>query len=101
MRVQQIGLKCAHPLNPSNPWLKNLNSVISGLGGSFDGESKFFQHLFSHPEFLNLSGYGHRKLRSETDVTWNLVSCDLAAAVVTDFVGRGFLSIMQPDPGTH
>src|SRR5262245_55600027 len=63
-----------------------------------DAETKFFHHLFSHSEFLNLTGYGHRKLGSEPYETGNLVCCDFAATVVTDFILSGVLTLAQPNP---
>src|SRR5215813_11324490 len=72
---------------------------VSPLGGLVGAESKFPDHLFSHSKFLNLAGHGHWEVGSETYVTRNLVGCDLAATVFTNFILVCVLTLAQPDPG--
>src|SRR5215475_9411439 len=74
---------------------------VSPLGGLVGAESKFSDHLLSHSEFLNLSGHGHWEVGSETYVTRNLVGCDLAATVFTNFILVCVLTLVQPDPGAN
>src|SRR5262245_50025328 len=74
---------------------------VPPLGGLVGAESKFPDRLFPHSEFLNLAGHGHWEVGSETYVTSNLVGCDLAATVFTNFILVCVLTLAQPDPDAN
>src|SRR6266487_172532 len=64
-------------------------------------EAELRNRDLAHPELLDLSGDGQRKLGRESDVPGDLAGRHLAAAVVADLVGGRRMSFVQPNPGAH
>ena len=61
--------------------------VGQGSGRLFQHKVKFRNHRLAHGELLHLAGDGGGKAFHETDVAWNLVVGDLAAAEVAHRLG--------------